>query len=287
MFDVDGLLTKNRTDLSPSQRGFAQALQDTAVLENAVRQFQPTILIGVSTIGGLFTEAVVKAMHAGCPRPIIFPLSNPTDHAEATAEQLYRWTDGRALVAAGVQFPDTTIDGRTFHPGQANNFYIYPALAMAVYATQPKRINDAMFIAAAHGSAGSSESTRSRPRHVVPAPRRDSGDRDHHRDARGRIHLRSRRSDRGTTGRRSGVDRIVGLHADLRERNDPMSTATVDSHDIAVGIDCAWHAPRIRQYGRRRRPRRQVLGAQRSAACDTFRSATIACRSRSIARTAW
>lgn len=153
MFDADGLLTQQRNDLSPSQQVYAKDLQDTKCLEEAVTQVKPTILIGVSTVGGLFTEGAVKAMAAHCERPIIFPLSNPTNHAEASAEQLYRWTDGKALVAAGVQFPDVTLDGQTFHPGQANNFYIFPAVGLAVYATQPKRINDAMFIAAAQGSA--------------------------------------------------------------------------------------------------------------------------------------
>jgi len=153
MFDADGLLTVSRTDLSPSQTVYAHDLPDTSQLENAVKQIRPTILIGVSTVGGLFTEGVVQAMHAQCERPIIFPLSNPTNHAEASAEQLYTWTDGQAIVAAGVQFPDVTLGGKTFHPGQANNFYIFPAVGLAVYATRPQRINDAMFIAAAQGSA--------------------------------------------------------------------------------------------------------------------------------------
>ena len=86
-------------------------------------------------------------------RPIIFPLSNPTDKAECTPEQAYTWTDGKALVACGVQFPDVTVNGKTFHPGQANNFYIFPAIGLAVYATRPKRITDAMFIEAARASA--------------------------------------------------------------------------------------------------------------------------------------
>jgi len=114
---------------------------------------KPTILIGVSTVGGLFTETVIKNIARNVDRPIIFPLSNPTDKAECTPEQAYRWTDGKALVAAGVQFPDVTIDGRTFHPGQANNFYIFPAIGLAVYATRPRRIDERMFIAAARGSA--------------------------------------------------------------------------------------------------------------------------------------
>ncbi|RCS54380.1 NAD-dependent malic enzyme [Bremerella cremea] len=172
MFDVDGLLTKKRENLSPSQQAYAHDQEDTTDLEEAVKEVRPTILIGVSTIGGLFTEGVIKTMYAQCDRPVIFPLSNPTDHAEATAEQIYTWTEGKALVAAGVQFPDTTIGGRTFHPGQANNFYIFPAVGMAVYATKPKRINDAMFIAAAHGSADQVDQFERE--HGMLFPRQDS-----------------------------------------------------------------------------------------------------------------
>ena len=107
----------------------------------------------MSTTGGAFTEGVVRAMAKLNDRPIIFPLSNPTDKAECTPEQAYKWTDGRALFAAGVQFPDVAVNGKTYHPGQANNFYIFPAVALAVYATRPRRITDRMFIEAAKATA--------------------------------------------------------------------------------------------------------------------------------------
>jgi len=154
MFDVNGLLDANRRDLSPSQKIYAKDLPATDDFAKAVEAFKPTVLIGVSTTRGLFTEEVIKGVVANTDRPIIFPLSNPTDKAECTAEQAYTWTEGEALFAAGVQFPDVTVNGRTFYPGQANNFYIFPAFALAVYATRPKRIDDKMWIAAAHGSAG-------------------------------------------------------------------------------------------------------------------------------------
>ena len=115
--------------------------------------FQPTVLIGVSTTQGLFTDEVIKGVASNTDRPIIFPLSNPTDKAECTAQQAYEWTDGKALFAAGVQFPDVTYNGKTFHPGQANNFYIFPAFGLAIYATKPTRIDDKMWIAGARGSA--------------------------------------------------------------------------------------------------------------------------------------
>ncbi len=153
MYDVNGLLDASRTDLSPSQKAYVQDLPATKDLAEAATSFKPTVLIGVSTTHGLFTEAVVKAVAANTDRPIIFPLSNPTDKAECTPEQAYSWTGGKALFAAGVQFPDVTIDGAAFHPGQANNFYIFPAFGLAIYATKPKRIDDKMWIAAAKGSA--------------------------------------------------------------------------------------------------------------------------------------
>ena len=153
MFDVDGLIEPSRDDLSPSQKLYAHKAEPTKDLAQAVEAFKPTVLIGVSTTHGAFTEEVVRAMAKHVDRPIIFPLSNPTDKAECTPEQAYTWTDGKALVACGVQFPDVTVNGKTFHPGQANNFYIFPAIGLAIYATRPKRITDAMFIEAARASA--------------------------------------------------------------------------------------------------------------------------------------
>jgi malate dehydrogenase (oxaloacetate-decarboxylating)(NADP+) len=153
LFDVNGLIESSRKGLNASQAVYARDLKPTRDLAQAVRDVSPTILIGVSTVGGLFTETVIRNMAQGTDRPIIFPLSNPTDRAECTPEQAYEWTGGKALVAAGVQFPDVTMNGKTFHPGQANNFYIFPAIGLAVYATRPKRIDDRMFIAAARGSA--------------------------------------------------------------------------------------------------------------------------------------
>ena len=154
MFDVNGLIEPSRKDLSDAQKVYAHdGAAATTDLQTAIEAFKPTALIGVSTTRGAFTQRVIEAMGKINDRPIIFPLSNPTDHAECTPEQAYGWTDGRALVACGVQFPDVTLNGKTYHPGQANNFYIFPAIGLAVYATRPERITDGMFIAAAQGSA--------------------------------------------------------------------------------------------------------------------------------------
>lgn len=153
MFDVDGLIEPLRQNLSPSQKIYAHKAAPTKDLTAAIEAFKPTVLIGFSTAGGAFTESVIRAMAKHSERPIIFPLSNPTDKAECTPEQAYTWTGGKALVACGVQFPDVTLNGKTYHPGQANNFYIFPAVGLAVYATKPRIITDRMFIEAARATA--------------------------------------------------------------------------------------------------------------------------------------
>jgi malate dehydrogenase (oxaloacetate-decarboxylating)(NADP+) len=153
LFDVQGLLEASRTDLSPDQKVYAREAAPTGDLVEAIETFKPTVLIGVSTKGGAFTQKVVEAMSRLNDRPIIFALSNPTSKAECTAEEAYGWSNGKALFAAGVQFPDVSLNGQTFHPGQANNFYIYPAVGLATYVARPRRITDACFIVAAQASA--------------------------------------------------------------------------------------------------------------------------------------
>jgi len=153
MFDINGLLEPSRSDLSDAQRVYAHRAPPSKELLKAVETFKPTVLIGVSTKAGAFTKEIVEAMSGLNKRPVIFALSNPTDKAECTAEQAYSWSKGKALYAAGVQFPDVHLNGEVFHPGQANNFYVYPAVALAIYATRPRRITDACFVAAAEASA--------------------------------------------------------------------------------------------------------------------------------------
>ena len=153
MFDIDGLLEPSRADLSPDQKVYAHKTAPSKDLVATIERLKPTVLIGVSTKGGAFTQKVVETMSRLNERPIIFALSNPTNKAECSAEQAYTWSNGRALFAAGVQFPDVTLNGRTFHPGQANNFYIYPAVGLATYVARPRQITDACFIVAALASA--------------------------------------------------------------------------------------------------------------------------------------
>jgi malate dehydrogenase (oxaloacetate-decarboxylating)(NADP+) len=153
MFDIDGLLEPSRTGLSEAQKGYAHKATPTKDLVKAIEALKPTILVGVSTKGGAFTQAVVEAMSRLNERPIIFALSNPTSKAECSAEQAYVWSKGKALYAAGVPFPDVTLNGATYRPGQANNFYIYPAVGLATYAARPKLLTDQVFIAAAQATA--------------------------------------------------------------------------------------------------------------------------------------
>ena len=102
-------------------------------------------------------------------RPVILALSNPTDHAECTAEQAYTWSKGKAIYAAGVQFPPVHFNGQTYLPGQANNFYIFPAIGMAVFATQASRVTDEMFIEAAQAVADQVPSDLLKAGSAVPA----------------------------------------------------------------------------------------------------------------------
>jgi malate dehydrogenase (oxaloacetate-decarboxylating)(NADP+) len=153
MFDINGLLESSRTDLVDFQKPYAHPHAPTRDFVEAINSIKPTTIIGVSTVGGAFTKQVVEALSEINQRPVILALSNPTEHAECTPEQAYSWSKGKAIYAAGVQFPPVHLDGQTFLPGQANNFYIFPAIGMAIYATQAKRVTDDMFIEAAKAVA--------------------------------------------------------------------------------------------------------------------------------------
>jgi malate dehydrogenase (oxaloacetate-decarboxylating)(NADP+) len=153
MFDIDGLLEPSRASLSDAQKPYAHKAAPSKDLVATIETLKPTILIGVSTKGGAFNQRVVETMSRLNERPIIFALSNPTDKAECSAEQAYTWSRGKALFAAGVQFPDVNFNGQVFRPGQANNFYIFPAIGLATYVARPRRITDACFVAAAEATA--------------------------------------------------------------------------------------------------------------------------------------
>src|SRR5215813_5890558 len=153
LFDIHGLIVTSRTDLADFQRPFAQDHAPVTTFVEAVKAIRPTGIIGVSTVPKLFTREVIEAMAAINERPIIFPYSNPTSRSECTAEEAYRWSDGRAVFASGSPFPPVEVGGRKFVPGQGNNVYIFPAMGMAVFATEAKRVTEEMFIIAARAVA--------------------------------------------------------------------------------------------------------------------------------------
>jgi malate dehydrogenase (oxaloacetate-decarboxylating)(NADP+) len=153
LFDINGLLVASRTDLADFQKPFAQHREPVSTFVEAVKAIRPTGIIGVSTVPKLFTREVIEAMAEINERPIIFPYSNPTSRSECTAEEAYRWSGGRAVFASGSPFPPVEIAGRRFVPGQGNNVYIFPAMGMAVFATEATRVTEEMFIVAAKGVA--------------------------------------------------------------------------------------------------------------------------------------
>ncbi len=165
MVDQVGLLTSDMEDLRSFQQPLAQSPDavaewdrsspDAIDLLDVVRNATPSVLIGVTGVPGLFTEEVVRAMADGNEAPIILPLSNPTSRAEATAEDVVAWTDGRALVATGSPFDPVTLDGVTYTIAQSNNSYIFPGVGLGVRAAGARRVSDAMFTVAARALADS------------------------------------------------------------------------------------------------------------------------------------
>ena len=153
LFDINGLIVNSRTDLADFQKPFAQDRERVTSFVAAVKSIRPTGIIGVSTVPKLFTREVIHAMAEINERPIIFPYSNPTSRSECTAEEAYRWSDGRAVFASGSPFPPVEIAGHKFVPGQGNNVYIFPAMGMAVFATEATRVTEEMFIVAAKAVA--------------------------------------------------------------------------------------------------------------------------------------
>lgn len=153
LFNSKGLLQSSRDDLTPEQRVYAHEHPATADLHAAILSIKPSILIGASTKPRAFDQRVVNTMSALNERPVIFALSNPTNHAECCAEDAYRWSRGKAIYAAGVQFPPVYLGSELFLPSQANNFYVFPAIGLAVFATQAKFVTDEMFVEAARATA--------------------------------------------------------------------------------------------------------------------------------------
>ena len=151
--DSKGLVVTNRDDLAEYKRPFChhhEFLSDGAAIIEAIR---PTVLIGVSGTAGVFSPAILQAAGKLNARPIIFALSNPTSAAECTAEEAYRWTDGRAIFASGSPFDPVKIGDQTFVPSQGNNVYIFPGVGLGVIACGSRLVTDEMFLTAAHALA--------------------------------------------------------------------------------------------------------------------------------------
>jgi len=175
--DKDGLLHSGRTDLTAEQRVYAQPRERVSAwasgstgitLAQVIGKIDATILIGLSTARGAFTEAIVREMARKVARPIIFPLSNPTSKSEATADDLIRWTDGRALVATGSPYAPVPYGGRTIPIPQCNNVYMFPAIGLGVVAARARRVTDGMILAGARALGERSPALRDPSASLLP-----------------------------------------------------------------------------------------------------------------------
>jgi malate dehydrogenase (oxaloacetate-decarboxylating) len=168
--DRQGLLTDDMDDLRDFQVPYARPAAEVSGwkregepgigLGEVVRQVEPTILLGTSTVHGAFTEQVVRDMASHVERPVVFPISNPTERIEAMPDQVIRWTDGRALVAVGIPVPPVTWRDVSYAIGQANNALLYPGLGLGAIVSRARRVSDGMLVAAAEAVAGTVDARR-------------------------------------------------------------------------------------------------------------------------------
>jgi malate dehydrogenase (oxaloacetate-decarboxylating) len=181
LVDKDGLLHAGRTDLTPEQRVYAQpdervsdwprTFRGKIGLADVIGRVEATILIGLSTVGGAFTEPIVREMAGKMDRPVLFPLSNPTSRSEASPEDLLRWTGGRALVATGSPYAPVRYEGRTIPIAQCNNVFIFPAVGLGVVASGARRVTDGMMLAAARALGEHSPARTDPSSSLLPALR--------------------------------------------------------------------------------------------------------------------
>jgi malate dehydrogenase (oxaloacetate-decarboxylating) len=178
VIDKDGLLDGQRRDLSEEQTGYVRRAGELADwprnpqgqigLAEVIGRIEATVLVGLSTVKGLFSEAIVREMAKKVERPIIFPLSNPTSHAEAEPADLIRWTGGQALVATGSPFGPVTHDGKTFEIAQCNNVFIFPAVGLGLAASKARRVTDQMLLAGAKALGERSPALRDSTASLLP-----------------------------------------------------------------------------------------------------------------------
>ena len=178
LVDRDGLLIEGMAGLQPFQAPFAQARErlggwtlpspQRIGLAEVIANARPTVLIGTSGQPHAFTEPMMREMARHVRRPIIFPLSNPTQRSEATPQELAAWTEGRAVIGTGSPFPPLDRNGREFRVDQTNNAYVYPGIGLGAIAVKARRISDAMFLAAARVMAELSPARHDRDANLLP-----------------------------------------------------------------------------------------------------------------------
>jgi malate dehydrogenase (oxaloacetate-decarboxylating) len=176
--DKDGLLDSDRHDLVDEQKRYARDRNEivnwprnghgAVGLPEVINQINATVLIGLSTVHGIFSEAIVREMAKKTERPIIFPLSNPTSHSEADPADLVAWTEGRALVATGSPFSAVKYGGKSIDIAQCNNVYIFPAVGLGLVASQAERVTDKMLLAAANALGENSPAIKDPTASLLP-----------------------------------------------------------------------------------------------------------------------
>lgn len=178
LIDVHGLIHFNTSEVYESQKPYAKSreeLQDWKVhnfehipLSEVVANVHPTILIGVSAQGGAFTKEIVEEMGRHTKRPIILPLSNPTSKSEATPQELFEWTQGRAIIATGSPFQAVLYEGETFTLSQCNNVFIFPGMGLGALASEATQVTEGMFLAAAEELAKHSPAAQTGSHSLFP-----------------------------------------------------------------------------------------------------------------------
>lgn len=163
--DKPGLLLDDMSDLRDFQQPYARPRSEVAgwastALAGVVQNVRPTIIVGTSTVGGAFTESIVREMAKHVERPLIFPLSNPTGRIEAVPADLIKWTDGRGLVGTGTPWEPVPYKGVDYEIGQANNALVYPGIGLGAIVSGASRVTDAMLLAASEAIAGLVEANR-------------------------------------------------------------------------------------------------------------------------------